>query len=232
MQAARSADETATMRLRIGYLPDALPTIVARALRRLAVAAPRVQVELESGPAVRLIEDVRARRLDAVIASLPAPSNGLRVMRLGEQRAVAVLPVVHPRAVDRSVSLEQMAPERVVTLPAAANPAFHNAVVAMCRDAGLSPTFIEIGEPRVEHLLLAVAAGAGLALLPASAADRYVSPGVRFVPVDGAQPAIHDALLTHPDGESLATMAFQRALSNAMRSRTDDDARPILEEVA
>ena len=47
-------------------------------------------------------------------------------------------------------------------LPRDANPAFHNAVVAMCHTAGLSPTLVEIPEPRVEHVLLAVAAGAGI----------------------------------------------------------------------
>jgi DNA-binding transcriptional LysR family regulator len=50
------------------------------------------------------------------------------------------------------------------------NPAFHGAIVSILRDAGLSPTFDEVGERRVEHALLAVASGAGIALLPESAA--------------------------------------------------------------
>src|SRR4051794_14590822 len=175
MQAARSAGDTATMPLRIGYVPDALPSVVPRALRRLVASAPRVQVELETGAALRLIEDLRSRRLDAVVVSLPAPANGLRVMRLGDEHAVAVLPVVHPLALGPAVVLERLAPERLVVLPAATNPAFRNAVVGMCRDAGLAPTLVEIAQPRVENVLLAVAAGAGPALLPASVAERYAS---------------------------------------------------------
>lgn len=49
---------------------------------------------------------------------------------------VAALPVTHRLASSTPIPLERLAPERLVTLPRDANPAFHNAVVSMCRDAG------------------------------------------------------------------------------------------------
>jgi hypothetical protein len=82
----------------------------------------------------------------------------------------------------------------------------------------LSPTLVEPAEPRVEHVLLAVAPGAGLALLPESVTDRYATPGVRFVPLEEGQPAIETAVLTHRDSQSLATAAFLRALARAARA--------------
>ena len=48
-------------------------------------------------------------------------------------------PRLHPLATDAAIALERLAPERVIVLPRDANPAFHNAVVSMCRDAGLAP---------------------------------------------------------------------------------------------
>jgi DNA-binding transcriptional LysR family regulator len=211
-QAARTAGDQATMRLRIGYLADSLPSSVPRALRHLASSCPAVEVDLTTGPAARLIDDVRTQRLDAVVTTLPASTNGLRVTPLGGQDAVAVLPVTHPRAVDATIHLERLVPERLVLLPRAANPAFHDAVVSMCRDAGLAPTFVEVPEARVEHVLLAVAAGAGVAMLPESASERFVSPGIRFVPVESADVACQTAVLTHRDADSTATLAFLRAL--------------------
>jgi DNA-binding transcriptional LysR family regulator len=227
-QAARSARDRVTMRLRIGYLPDSLPASVPRALRHLVTAAPAVEVALETGPAHRLIEELRARRLDAVITSLPAPTSGLRTTLLGEQRAVAVLPALHPMAVDSAITLERLAPERVVMLGRDANPAFHDAVIAMCHRAGLAPTLVEIPEPRVEHALLAVAAGAGIALLPDSVTERYASPGTRFVALEAGVPAFQTAVLTHADVESLATLAFVRALTGAARSAAVDGSRPAI----
>jgi DNA-binding transcriptional LysR family regulator len=215
--AARTACDHATARLRIGYLPDSLPASVSRGLHVLAADAPRVQTQLETGSNLRLIEAVRADRLDAAIIGLPAPARGLQVVSLGGQRAVAALPVTHGNAVDSELSLERLAPERIVVLPHEVNPAFHNAVVAICRDAGLSPTLIEVSEPRVEHALLAVASGAGLALLPESVVDRFAAPGIRFVPLDDARPAFEAAVVTRRDSDSLATHAFLRAVARARR---------------
>jgi DNA-binding transcriptional LysR family regulator len=231
-QAARNARDRVTMRLRIGYLSDSLPASVPRALRHLASTAPAVEIALETGPAHRLVEELRARRLDAVITSLPAPTSGLRTTLLGEQRAVAVLPALHPLATDAAIPLERLAPERVVVLPRDANPAFHDAVVSMCRTAGLAPALVEIHEARVEHALLAVAAGLGIALLPESVTERYASPGTRFVALEAGEPAFQTAVLTHTDVESLATLAFLRALTGATRSAAAGTARAAVARAA
>jgi DNA-binding transcriptional LysR family regulator len=214
-QAARGAHDHATTSLRIGYLPDSLPASVFRGLHLLAADAPRVRTELEAGSSLRLIEAVRDKRLDAAVVALPAPTRGLQVTSLGGQRAVAAMPVMHANAVDASLSLERLAPERIVVLPHETNPAFHNAVISICRDAGLAPTFVEAAEPSVEHALLAVASGAGLALLPESVVDRFAAPGIRFLPLDDPRPAFEGAVVSRPDTESLATLAFLRAVSRA-----------------
>jgi DNA-binding transcriptional LysR family regulator len=226
--AARNARDQATTRLRIGYVPDSLPRTVSRAMQQLVTSSPRVQISLETGPTLRLIADVRAQRLDAAVVGLPAPANGLRATGVGHQSAVAALPVTHPLAVDSAISLERLAPERLVTLPRETNPAFHNAVVSICRDAGLSPTLIEVGEPNVEHALLAVASGVGIALLPESAAERYVAPGVRFVPLEGVEPAFESVVLTDRDANSLATAGFLRALDRASSSKAVPASRPAV----
>jgi DNA-binding transcriptional LysR family regulator len=231
-QAARNAGVRATTRLRIGYLPDSLPASVPRALRHLAVSAPSVEVDLTTGPALRLIEDVRERRLDAVVTTLPAPTQGLRATALGEQGAVVVLPATHPRAVDSAIALGRLAPERLVVLPREADPAFHNVVVAMCHAAGLSPTFVELPEPRVEHVLLAVAAGAGPALLPEAVTDRFAAPGIRFVALQTDEPVLRSAVLTHPDSDSLATGAFLHAIGRTAGRRTTHTPPAAVELVA
>ena len=230
-EAARSAADRATMRLRIGYLADSMPPSFPRALRTLAVSTPSVQVDLETGLALRLVEELRAQRLDAVVAALPAATSGLRVTPLGEQRAVAVLPATHPRAHDDSVALESLAPERLVVLPHEVNPAFHNAVVAMCRDAGLAPTFVTVGEPRIEHVLLSVAAGGGLALVPDSVVERCTVPGLRFVALDRAGAAFQTAVLTHRDAKDIATVSFLRALTRAAGAGSAEQA-PAVEVAA
>jgi DNA-binding transcriptional LysR family regulator len=218
-QAAHGAADRAVMRLRIGYLQDALPSAVPRALRQVVTSLPAVQLDLHSGPALGLVDDVRAGRLDAAITSLPAPTNGLRTLHLGEERAVVALPAMHPHAVEAEIAIARLAPQRIVVLPQEANPAFRNAVAAMCHAEGLAPTFIEVAEARVEQALLAVAGGAGPAILPESVTERYATPGVRLVPLADRRAAFQIVLLTRPDDASLATGAFVRALQRTTGTR-------------
>jgi DNA-binding transcriptional LysR family regulator len=224
-RAARHAHESAGSKLRIGYVPDALPASVPRALQALASEAPQVEVELETGATHQLIQSVRDERLDAVVVGLPAPVNGLHVTSLGDQSLVAAVPASSPFAFEPELTLERLAPERLVLLPRDGNPALHDAVIALTREAGLTPVFVETPEPRVEAVLLAVAAGGGAALLPASVAQRYATPGVRLVDVVGAEPAFEAAVLTRPDIDSLAVQRFLRAASHAAKRQPDTPAR-------
>jgi DNA-binding transcriptional LysR family regulator len=82
-------------------------------------------------------------------------------------------------------------------------------------EAGLAPSLVEMSGSCVEPALLAVASGAGIALLPESVADRYIAPGVRFVPIDGDEPVVAAAVVTRRDTAHLPTAAFVRALSRA-----------------
>ena len=93
-------------------MPDSLPASVPRALGQLSARSPRIDVTLETGPALALIDAVRDGWIDAVVAVLPAPTRGLRVMSLGHQRVVAALPVMDTRALEQEVALERLAPER------------------------------------------------------------------------------------------------------------------------
>jgi DNA-binding transcriptional LysR family regulator len=215
--AARNACDRATFRLRIGHTPDSLPGCVSRAMQLLAATAPGVQISLETGPAQRQIDEVRGGRLDAAVVGLPAPVSGLRVTPAGSQRIVAAVAATDRHAVAPEVSLARLAPERVVMLPAGTNPAFESAIASICREAGLSPTPVMVGERRVEHALLAVACGAGPALLPESAAERYVAQGVRFVPLEDAGVAFHSVVLTKRDNDDHSTIGFLSALHRSTR---------------
>jgi DNA-binding transcriptional LysR family regulator len=229
-RAARTASERAVARLRIGYTPYALTPSVPRALQHLAGAVPGADVSMVTGPAVRLIEQVRERRLDVVVAGLPAPTAGLRVTSLGRQRMIAAMVASDTLALAEPLSLARLTPTEIVTMARGSGPAFHDALLALCREAGITPRFVEAPEPRVESVLLAVATGAGPAVLPAAVAERYAFPGVRFVPLEDAG-GFETAALTHPDDDGPATAAFLRAalhFSGRADSRVTQAARPAL----
>ena len=218
--AARDAHQRGVATLRVGYLAAALPGSLPRALQRLATSMPHLRTTLHSASSFELIEAVRSERLDAALVSLPAPTNGLRTTVIGEQRAIAAFPLSHNHACKSAVRLEQIAPERIVVLPREANRAFYDAVIATCHRAGLAPTVLELPDAHIERGLMTVAAGAGMALLPESVADRYSAPGVRFVPLEGDAPAFTAAMLTRRDSAHMPTVALLRAVSQAATPRS------------
>jgi DNA-binding transcriptional LysR family regulator len=220
-EAAQVAARCASDRpgLRIGYVPTALPASIPRALRRLVAAMPNLHTTIEPGCGLQLVDAVRAGELDAAVVSLPIPTAGVRVTPLGEQRAVAVFPVDHEHAVKPHVALERIAPERLVVLPRDADRPLYDAVLAACSAAGISPTLIEMPDGHVDRMLLAVASGAGMAMLPECVAERYANAGVRFVPLEGERPALTTAIVSRPHTEHLPTVALLRAASRALDQR-------------
>jgi DNA-binding transcriptional LysR family regulator len=232
---ALQASERSTRRLRIGYLPDALPAAFPRLLRHVAQGAPDLDLDLGAGHAQSLIDDVREQRIDAAVVCLPAPVRGLRVTHVGEERAVAAMLDSHPAARAPEVELASLERTRLVLLPRTVDPAFYDALVAACSQAGIIPALNETAGPTVEQALLEVTAGGGIAVLPQSAAARYTAPGVRFLPLAPPAPSCDVAIVTDPTTKSSAVETFLRfaeAAAAAPRRPQPLPTRPTLVAVA
>jgi DNA-binding transcriptional LysR family regulator len=72
---------------------------------------------------------------------------------------------------------------------------------------------------QVDRLLLAVASGAGMALLPECVGERYADAGVRFVPLNGESPVLTTGIVSPRHTEHLPTVAFLRAASRTPDQR-------------
>jgi DNA-binding transcriptional LysR family regulator len=216
---ATQAHERTTGRLAVGYLAGALPPVVPRMLRNFALSAPGIELELRDGSARELIEDVRAGRLDATVACLPAPVAGLCQTPLGNEAAVAALPESHPCARDPELDVRALERTPMIVHARRTNPAFYDAVLGAWSAAGVAPAIIELDEPAIEQTLLAVAANAGIAVLPESAAQRYAAPGVRFVSLTPPVPSCEVALLTRRDEARTAVASLVHAAREAARPR-------------
>jgi DNA-binding transcriptional LysR family regulator len=216
-RAARRAREDVIGRLRLGYLPDALPATVPLALRSFTAAAPGIDVQLEPDESRRLIADVASGQLDAAVVCLPAAVAGLRVSVFDEVTAVAAVADVHPFATQETVALDTLRRTPLMFPLREANPAFHDTVVAECRRTGTAPLLVDTGDRTVGELLLGVTSGGGIALVPSSAADRHAMPGVRFKPLAPPVPTCDVALISQTDNASTALAAFRHILSDSRR---------------
>jgi DNA-binding transcriptional LysR family regulator len=212
-RAAHDASAGTIGKLRVGYLADAIPLVLPRAIARFATRHPGVEVRPETLPARRAIEDVRAGRLDVAVVGLPAPTDGLHVTPLGVEATVAAVASRHPLSGRSSIPLSELREAEIILLPRTTNPAFYDGVVAACRDASIAPSFTEIAEPKVELALLMVAGGSGIALMPAAAADQYTLQGVVFRPLEPPAPVTEIGLVCRSASDSTTIAAFIRLAS-------------------
>src|SRR4051794_14509333 len=216
---AKHTERRAAGRLRGGYTPDSVPPALSRALRRFTGSTPGIALALEAGTAPGLIEDVREGRLDVAAVCLPAATAGLRVTPIAREPAMAAVPLMHRFADLAEIHVEQLAESTLLLMPRLVNPAFFDGVVAACREAGFSPSLRESEEPRVEHLLMGVALGHGLALVPASAAERYSLTGVRFVPLAAEALSCDVALAAAPSPATAVAQLVRLARDGAQPAR-------------
>jgi DNA-binding transcriptional LysR family regulator len=210
---ARNARTGAAGRIRLGHLADSVPESLLRAIAAFAARHPGVEIVPETMASRRGVEDVRSGRLDLAVIGLPAPVDGLKVTPLATEHAVAAVPDRHLLSGGATIPLSAFADIPLVLLPRPANPAFHDSVLAGCRSAGVSPQLVDLSEPQVEHALLLVASGAGIAILPGSVADRYRTVGVSFRDLDPPVPATELAVISRADSVEIPIAGFLRCVS-------------------
>jgi DNA-binding transcriptional LysR family regulator len=109
-------------------------------LGELTARHPDVEVEISQDATGPLVAELRAHRIDILVGASVhrAPSLARELVRLDE----AFL-VVHPGSVhaDReSVRLDELGGERFVIARETVAPGYNEALIAMCVDAGFTPT--------------------------------------------------------------------------------------------
>jgi DNA-binding transcriptional LysR family regulator len=212
-------------KLRIGHLADAVPGVLPRTIARFVTRNPGVEVCPETLPARQAVEDVKTGRLDIAVVSLPAPVDGLDVTPLGVEDTVAALASHHALSGRPSLPMNELSGTDLVLLPRTANPAFYDGFLAACREASVAPSLNELGQPKVEQALLMVAGGAGIAILPGSAADQFTIQGIVFRPLEAPAPTTQIAIVSRSDASSLTVAAFLK-LATARPLAAADSSLP------
>lgn len=164
--------------VRMAFTGTAAFTHLPRIARALRQELPGVALEIHADlltPAQ--CHGLRDGSLDLGLLRPPATGEGISVRTIDVEPLVLVLPADHGLAHEPVVAMTDLATESFVLY---GNPdsAVNEAVVRSCRQAGFLPNH-EHDAPGTAVLLALVAAGLGIALVPASA--RTMSPaGVVF----------------------------------------------------
>lgn len=179
-RAARSAARGEQGELRVGVAPTApFHPFVPQAIRGFREGFPGVHVTLEECLSRQAVAGLREARLDAAFVRAEITEPDLTLHRLLREPMVMALPAGHPLARETaSAPLNAFADDSFIAFARLEGPGMFDATLSACLKAGFTP---RLGQeaPRITSTLGLVAAGLGVALVPASI-GRVAMDGVAY----------------------------------------------------
>lgn len=183
VSAARQAGAPLSGPFRLGAIPTIAPFLLPRTLKTLRKAHPSLKLYLREDQTERLIEALRARKLDAALIALPWDAPGIETMDLGEDEFLLVAPSDHKLLAADQLKSTDLTDEDVLLLED--GHCLRDHALSVCRlpskRGGADVTATSL--PTLVHM---VAGGLGVSLLPKLATKAGVTSGadVKLRPFD------------------------------------------------
>lgn len=218
VHATQNAHRGDAGRLEVGFVGSAAYTPIAAAIGNYMRRYPNVELILSEERTPRQIESLLTGRIDIGIVRSDDLQNERLVSKIVyKERFVLALPRAHPQARNNAVSLKLFKNEGFVLYPQDNGPGLYRDVVRLCHDAGFSPRHAQQAS-QIPTILAFVAAGLGVALLPASVRSiRW--PGVTLRPLSDVETFSVVALSWNRENTSAVTEKFIGVILSEMNRK-------------
>jgi DNA-binding transcriptional LysR family regulator len=196
--------------LRLGYIGPPTQPFLGRLLHEYRKRFPLVSIHLEERTPERVWEMVAKGRLSAALTRpvVAHEALGLRTIVLREERLGVVAPATHPLAQRRSVRWTALAREPLIVLARREGMGLHDAVIAGCRRAGVTPRLAHTPS-LIGTVMSYVEAGAGVGVVTELVVPP--SPSLRFILLQPVQ-RVPLVLVWQEDEDSPAVQRFRELL--------------------
>lgn len=147
----------------------ALSPVLGRAVREFRARHPGVALSLVGLHSAEQVEALRAGRIDLGLLRPPIPDPGERctLYALPDERVVAAIPDGHAALASPQLRLGDLRNEDFLLFPRPVGPGLYDRLMQLCRSAGFEPRIVQEA-PEFTSIIGLVAAGLGVALVPAS----------------------------------------------------------------
>ncbi|MDP9108134.1 MAG: LysR family transcriptional regulator [Pseudomonadota bacterium] len=196
--------------LSLAFVSSADYSVLPPFLRDFRQHYPQVDITLREATTDLQLDDLAQGRIDLglLIAPLPELRKDVLAYRavLAEPLILAVPEGLQSIRGKRSVQLAALAEQPLIIFPRRIAPAFHDAILATFRAAGVTP---RIGQEAIQMQTIVglVSAGMGIALVPQSVSNLK-RPGVEYKALRGDSPLIETGLAWRHDNRSPVLHAF------------------------
>lgn len=202
--------------LRLAFVGTAAYRLVPQALNHLQRSHPDIEVELYESITERIVEGLRNRSLDLGVVRYPLEQfSGLELEIVDEDGYCVALPIGHPLAGRKALSLAALANEPLLVPPKEHSPALRNLMLQGFQARGIMPRVSRHQATQMATVLAMVEIGSGIALVPQCIVGR-VAHRVVFRPLEkNSQFRTGLALLFDPEHLSPLAGHFRQAARQA-----------------
>ncbi|MGB0261795.1 MAG: LysR substrate-binding domain-containing protein [Henriciella sp.] len=172
---ARQASEPLRGPFRLGAIPTIAPYLLPSLITSLRQAHPELKLFLREEQTDRLIEDIRARRLDAALIALPWQAPGIQTRALCHDEFLLVAPLSHDLLDQPALYSDDLLEEDVLLLEDGHCLREHTLSVCQLPANRQRSDITATSLPTLIHM---VAGGLGVSLLPRLAVEGGATNGI------------------------------------------------------
>lgn len=151
--------------LRIGFVASATAQLIPAITLSFRKLYPGVSLDLKNIPTVQQIDALKSGNIDVGFVRMPLAVEGISIESVHREPFAIVLPKAHPLASEKALAIRQLAGEPFIAYGRKWAPAFYDHWTQICRKAGFIPNVVQEAA-EMETVLVLVAAGLGVAILP------------------------------------------------------------------
>lgn len=176
--------------IRLGYTPVANFGTLTVLLDALRDERPDLTIDARETFSAEIPERLCAGELDVGLALSPLPFDGVSAEVLRREPVSGLLSTRHPLAGAPKIPLAELRDETLLLFPRRLAPAYHDGIVAACRDAGFAPEIRAFEDPPVNAMLARLSGGREIGLAPASFAEHAANLSSTLTARDVVDPRI------------------------------------------
>ncbi|WP_163797788.1 LysR substrate-binding domain-containing protein [Mycolicibacterium sediminis] len=211
--------------LTIGCVGSATYSVLPRLVRALRDEMPRVEVDIRGEMlAPAQLDAVRAGDVDLALLRPPVDDAAIRWETLRRDRLIVALPAEHALARRATLDIADLRGEDMVGHAGHGRSVMGGLLYAICADAGFAPR-IRHEASETSTLVTLVAAGLGLAVVPAPTAELDVA-GVTYRPLEPASLGIDLVVARLADGASPVVERALAVVRRVVRGNVDGASPP------
>lgn len=176
--------------LRVGVIYTIAPYLLPQLIPALHKQAPAMPLFLKEDFTANLIPALKAGELDVIVIALPFGEAGLVAQPVYEEPFRVVVPAGHPWVSRPDVAADELDGQNLLLL--GQGNCFRDQVLESCPRLSAPDALADSLEgSSLETIRYMVASGAGVAVMPSTAADPLIDkePLVKVLPFAGTQPA-------------------------------------------